>query len=62
MGQWWPWVPGQRPSFVDSGTPDYSNIRITVLGDCGMHASIEEWQKCPTCGAILKSRLQPHSR
>jgi hypothetical protein len=35
-------------------------IRATIQGNCGLHKSIEEWQKCKACErlsvAFLKAR------
>lgn len=27
-------------------------ITVIVIGDCGKHASLEEWQKCEACERI----------
>lgn len=32
--------------------------KLTLRGGCGInHASIKDWQECPICEAIIRSRL-----
>lgn len=45
----------KRPTIANSETV----VSITVKGDCGkVHASVDEWDKCEACAAILKARLE----
>lgn len=35
-----------------------TTIRLTVIGDCGPHASVKEWQDCPACERSLRRALE----
>ena len=36
---------------------DNLEVRVTVLGDCGVeHSSVEEWQQCKLCERMARAK------